>query len=527
MMTSKTKIAHVGGGYWGKNIIRNLAEMSVLSHICDANPDVLQNYRKQYPDVAATERFDAVLADTSVEAVSIATPGATHYALVKDALTAGKDVFVEKPLALHPDEGRELADLAAKHQRILMVGHILRYHPAVKKIKSLIDGGALGNVRYCYSNRLNLGKVRSEENILWSFAPHDISMLNFLMNGPPDEVRASGEIILQPGIHDVTLTVLKWHNGAMAHIYVSWLHPFKEHRFVVVGDRAMLVFDDTQQAEKLVLYDRGFDIIRGEAVKREEDGKSVDFAHEEPLRKELEHFVHCVQTREQPITDAQEAIAVLGVLHRAQATLETPTSSNANSDEAYYVHPTAVVDAGAEIGKGTKIWHFSHVMSGAKLGERCSLGQNVFVANNVVIGDNVKIQNNVSVYEGVVLEDDTFCGPSMVFTNVKNPRSSIPRNTADDYLKTVVRRGATLGANCTIVCGNTIGRNAFVAAGAVVKDDVPPNALMTGVPAKQKGWMCDCGFRLIEHGKVLTCRECGSKYKVNSERLLEKVKVDG
>ena len=525
-MNPKMKVAHVGGGYWGKNIIRNLAEMNALHSICDSSSTTLKKYSDQYPDVACRENFQDVLNDASVPAVSIATPAAMHYPMVKEALLAGKDVYVEKPLALHPREGRELAELADKQNKILMVGHILLYHPAILKIKELMDHGDLGKVGYCYSNRLNLGKVRSEENILWSFAPHDISMLNFLLGGPPDEVKASGEIILQPGIHDVTLTVLKWYHGAMAHIYVSWLHPFKEHRFVVVGDKAMLVFDDTKQSGKLVLYDRGFDIIKGEPVKRDQDGVPVDFPQDEPLRSELQHFLDCVVSRQQPKTNAQEGVAVLDVLNRAQSALEKredrqPTTIG-EKKKAFYVHPTAVVDAGAQIGKGSKIWHFSHIMGTAKLGERCSLGQNVFVASHVEIGNNVKIQNNVSVYEGVVLEDDTFCGPSMVFTNVKNPRSAIPRNTADDYLKTYVKQGATLGANCTIVCGNTIGKNAFVAAGAVVKDDVKPNALVAGVPARQIGWMCDCGFRLKGSDDKLHCPECGSTYGVNAKNELTK-----
>lgn len=516
-------IAHIGAGYWGKNIIRNLADMQVLRLICDSNHEMTQKFSQQYPHISTTRNYHEILSDKTIGAVSIATPAATHYPMVKEALLSGKDVFVEKPLALHPREGQELADLARKQKKILMVGHILRYHPAVLKIKELIDAGTLGRVGYCYSNRLNLGKVRSEENILWSFAPHDISMLNFLMGGPPDEVNASGEIILQPGIHDVTLTVMKWHHGAMAHIYVSWLHPFKEHRFVVVGDRAMLVFDDTRKTDKLVLYDRGFDIIKGEPVKREQDGQPVEFPAREPLRVELEHFVECVTSRQQPKTDADEGIAVLDVLNRAQAALEKRerVAQNVPAQKDYFVHDTAVVDAGATLGKGTKIWHFSHVMGKAVIGERCSLGQNVFVANNVRIGNNVKIQNNVSVYEGVILEDDVFCGPSMVFTNVKNPRSAVPRNTADDYLQTLVKRGASLGANCTIVCGNTIGENAFVAAGAVVKDDVKPHALVAGVPAKQIGWMCDCGLRLRPKGEDYVCPECGSTYKVEKEALLK------
>jgi UDP-2-acetamido-3-amino-2,3-dideoxy-glucuronate N-acetyltransferase len=384
----------------------------------------------------------------------------------------------------------------------------------------MIDEGVIGKVGYFYSNRLNLGKVRREENILWSFAPHDISVMNYLMNGPPDEVSASGEVILQPDIHDVTLTVLKWRHGAMGHIYVSWLHPFKEHRFVVVGDKAMLVFDDTRPDNKLMLYECGIDFIKGEPVKRTGAATAVDYEDQEPLRNELQHFVSCILSRQTPLTDAREGIAVLDVLHRAQEALEKSQIELSRPQTTdYSAHPTAVIDAGAEIGAQTRIWHFSHVMSGAVIGPACSIGQNVFIASKVVVGRNVKIQNNVSLYEGVILDDDVFCGPSMVFTNVKNPRSAFPRNSAKDYLRTHVKKGATLGANCTIVCGTTIGENAFVAAGAVVKDDILPHALVAGVPAKQIGWMCQCGVRLQKSKQGLDCPECRRRYRLDDGGL--------
>lgn len=183
----------------------------------------------------------------------------------------------------------------------------------------------------------------------------------------------------------------------------------------------------------------------------------------------------------------------------------------------YFAHPSAIIDEGAKIGKGTKIWHFSHVMPGAEIGERCSLGQNVYVANGVKIGDNVKIQNNVSVYEGVVLENDVFCGPSMVFTNVRTPRSAYPRNTSDDYHRTLVKRGASIGANATVVCGVTIGEWAFIAAGAVVTKDVPPYALVAGVPGRQIGWACECGITLRFAEERATCAECGKEYVKRSD----------
>jgi UDP-2-acetamido-3-amino-2,3-dideoxy-glucuronate N-acetyltransferase len=181
-----------------------------------------------------------------------------------------------------------------------------------------------------------------------------------------------------------------------------------------------------------------------------------------------------------------------------------------------FIHPSAIVDEGAQLGPGCRVWHFAHVCAGARIGSGCSFGQNVYVGNDVVIGDNVKVQNNVSIYDGVRLEDDVFCGPSMVFTNVYNPRSAINRKA--EYRPTLVRRGATLGANCTIVCGVTIGEHAFIGAGAVVNRDVPAHALMLGVPARRRGWMCSCGVQLRGHGRV-TC-SCGAVYEVESDRCV-------
>ncbi|MCS7254755.1 MAG: N-acetyltransferase [Armatimonadetes bacterium] len=193
---------------------------------------------------------------------------------------------------------------------------------------------------------------------------------------------------------------------------------------------------------------------------------------------------------------------------------------NPDKKGGYFVHPTATVDPGAEIGEGTKIWHYTHVMSGAKIGRNCILGQNVFIGRNVRIGNNVKIQNNVSVYEGVELEDYVFCGPSMVFTNVINPRSEIERK--NEFRQTIVKRGATLGANCTIICGVTIGQYAFVGAGAVVTKDVPDYALVIGVPARIVGWVCECGEKLRFADRKAVCQSCGKRYQQLNENRVEK-----
>lgn len=524
--TSPPRLAVFGAGHWGKNLIRNFAQLQALDLICEANPELLRSRASQYPGVRMTTRIEEALNDNQVEAVVIATPAAMHYKHAKQALLHNKHVFVEKPLALHYAEGRELVELAQQQGLILQVGHILEYHPAITILKELVNSGELGRIWYIYSHRLNLGKVRQEENILWSFAPHDISIILRLLGQEPEQVSAFGESYLQSKIADVTVTNLSFADGVKAHIFVSWLHPYKEQKLVVIGDKKMAVFDDTVREGKLKLYDKGIEWRSGLPVPRQTAETTLMLEEQEPMSLECQHFLECIRTGRQPLTDGASALRVLKVLEGAQRSLEragTPvslaeidanpaTAPAADPSPAPFVHPTAVVDEGAQIGAGTRIWHFSHVMPTARIGKRCNLGQNVYVDNNTVIGNGVKIQNNVSVYNGVILEDNVFCGPSMVFTNVINPRSEVERK--HEFKPTQVKRGATIGANATIVCGITIGEYAFIGAGAVVTRNVPAYALMTGVPAHRVGWICQCGVKLdFGEGGEAVCEGCGRRYE--------------
>ncbi|MBW2109774.1 MAG: Gfo/Idh/MocA family oxidoreductase, partial [Deltaproteobacteria bacterium] len=478
------RVACIGAGYWGKNLIRNFDRLGALDMICDTSDAVRKAFEKQYPGKRFCGSFSEVLSTAEIDAVVIAAPAEKHYTLAREALLASKHVFVEKPLALRIEEGRELVALAEARKKTLMVGHILEYHPAVLKLKDLVGSGELGKIHYIYSNRLNLGKVRTEENILWSFAPHDISVLLLLLGEMPKAVTALGGCYLHHDIADVTISTLSFPNGVKAHIFVSWLHPYKEQRLVVVGDRKMAVFDDTQKDRMLRVYDEGIEWVNRMPVPRKKDPVTIPVEQAEPLRCECAHFLEAVKTGQTPRTDGASALRVLEILKACEESLArggAPVELRPPGTAVeYFVHPTACIDPGASIGRHTKIWHFSHIMEGAVLGERCNIGQNVVVGAGVEIGNGVKIQNNVSVYEGVTLEDDVFCGPSMVFTNVYNPRSHIPRR--HEMRATRVKQGATLGANATIVCGNTIGRYAFVGAGTVVTSDVPDYALFVGNP---------------------------------------------
>jgi len=514
-------IGMIGAGYWGKNILRNLHELGVLHTICDTDQTLLRNLSGEYSQAAVTASVADVLGNDAVRAVAIAAPAHTHYELVSGALQAGKDVFVEKPLALTFSQGEDLVRQAETMNRILMVGHILRYHPAVLRLKALIAEGVLGKIHYIYSNRLNIGKLRTEENILWSFAPHDISVILGLMDEEPRRVAAFGADYINHGIYDVTLTMLEFGNDVKAHIFVSWLHPFKEQKLIVVGSKAMAVFDDVSQ-ETLVVYPHTITWKEGKIpIAEKADYYPVEVERKEPLREELSHFVACVRERTRPKTDGYEGLRVLAVLEEAERSLRDgrkAVSVAVPRAHEYFVHETAVVDDESSIGSGSRIWHFTHVLKNCAVGKNCIIGQNVMIGPDVTIGDGCKIQNNVSLFKGVTLEDEVFCGPSCVFTNVYTPRAFIERKK--EFRRTLVKRGATIGANATIICGNTIGRYAMVGAGSVVTADVPDHALVMGVPGRQMGWVCKCGVTLhFENGRA-QCEYCNSTYTIKGDRLL-------
>jgi UDP-2-acetamido-3-amino-2,3-dideoxy-glucuronate N-acetyltransferase len=503
-------------------LVRNLSDLGALSWVCESDVGTRRDLAERYPKLRFTDSVEEVLTARGVEGVAIAAPAESHGRLVRQALLAGKDVFVEKPLSLSVREGEELVELASGRSRILMVGHLLWYHPAILKLRDLIEAGELGRIQYIYSNRLNLGKIRREENILWSFAPHDISVILGLIGEMPDSVQAQGGNYLHEQIADVTVSLLSFPSGVRAHIFVSWLHPFKEQKLVVVGDRKMAVFDDVEKKDKLLLYPHSIDWRNHLPVLNRADAQSVAFDTTEPLLAECRHFLECIENRTGPRTDGREGLRVLRVLEQCQEALRATARQAVGSAQVarpYFAHESAFIDNGVEIGDGTTIWHVSHVLKGSRIGKDCRIGQNVVIGPHVTIGDGVKIQNNVSVYEGVTLEDHVFCGPSMVFTNVFNPRSEIRR--MDELRPTLVRHGATFGANCTILCGVTVGTYALVGAGAVVLKDVPDFALVVGNPGRIVGWVCVCGHRIgfPDEGSMGSCTACPRSYRRTGQRV--------
>jgi len=311
----------VGCGYWGKNLVRVFGQLRALGMICDADAARLARFQADYPEARASRDYQQALDDPQVQAIVLATPAETHATLGRQALEAGKDLFIEKPLALDYQEGEELVKLAERQRAILMVGHLLEYHPAIVELKELIGRGELGKLNYIYSNRLNLGKVRREENILWSFAPHDIAVLLRLVGAMPLEVSASGAAYLQPDIADVTVTHLRFPQNIRAHIFVSWLHPYKEQKLVVVGDRKMAVFDDVLREGKLKIYDKRIEWVDEQPRPKQVAETTLYLPTNEPLKLECQHFLSCIEERRPPLTDGASGLRVLKVLETAQRSL--------------------------------------------------------------------------------------------------------------------------------------------------------------------------------------------------------------
>ena len=528
-------LALLGIGAWGKNLARCFDALDALTAVVDPGspPSARAELQARHPRAAFRASVADVLTDPAITRVAIATPAATHFELAETALQHGKHVFVEKPLCLRPEEAERLVQLANERDLTLMVGHLLQYHPCIAALRELVEQGALGRILTITSSRLSLGKFRKEENALWSFAPHDVSViLSLLGDHLPTSVRCMGGSYLTHDVADSTLTFLRFANSVMAQIHVSWLSPFKEQKLTVVGTEAMAVFDDTKPwPEKLLLFrDYLGSNAEREATPLHPAAQPVLVAEAEPLAVECAHFLEACAGRTAVRTDGAEAVRVLTVLDMAQRSLSgdgeavRPVAPKPQR-EAAFVHPAAVVEPGAEIGAGSHVWQHAHVMSGARVGQRCVLGKNVSVAGGAIIGDDVRIQNNVSVYAGVVLEDFVFLGPSCVLTNVRYPRAEVSRRKL--FESTLLRRGATVGANATIVCGVTLGRYCFVAAGAVVTRDVPDYALVMGNPARQHGYVSRHGHKLEpDSSGLMTCPAFGLRYREVEPGVLRCLDLD-
>lgn len=324
------RIGQIGVGNWGKNLLRNFDNLTgckVVS-VCDSSPEVLERIATDYPEQERTTNPEEIINHPEIDGVVVATPPVSHYDLASRSILAGKEVFVEKPMVLNKKDGERLVKLAEENDRILMVGHLMEYHPAVLKLKEYIDHGDLGKIYYIYSNRINLGQVRKEENALWSFAPHDISVALFLLGEEPISVTAVGRSYLRPGIEDVAFAILNFKDNAMAHMHVSWLDPHKIRKLTVVGSKKMAVFDDMDSSEPIRIFDKGVDLD----LSYESYGDSLTLRWgdiliprikiTEPLRIECQHFIDCVRDHKQPLSDGKDGLRVVQVLEAAQESMK-------------------------------------------------------------------------------------------------------------------------------------------------------------------------------------------------------------
>jgi len=322
------RLGVAGLGYWGPNIARNLAALPgvELAWCCDADAATRERHAPAFPGARFTGDLEELLADPELDAVALATPVPTHAALAERVLDAGKHCFVEKPLAQSVADAERAVAAAQRTGKVLMVGHLLEYHPGVAKLKEIATSGELGEIHYVYSNRLNLGKLRADENALWSLGAHDVSVVLHLVDGEePAHVEARGESYMRPGIEDVVFCFLRFPSGRAAHLHLSWLDPHKERRFTVVGAKRMATFDDMALEQKVTVYDKGFDEEAGsygEYITRSGDIFSPRIGNREPLRLECEHFVDCVRTGAQPVSDGASGLRVVRVLEALQASLD-------------------------------------------------------------------------------------------------------------------------------------------------------------------------------------------------------------
>jgi predicted dehydrogenase len=319
-----TKIGLVGLGYWGPNLARNFGDLAELRWLCDLDPELRELFAPRYSNARFTGEFDDLLNDPDLDAVVIATPAVTHYELAKRALDAGKHVLVEKPPAMNAVEAEDLVSTAEANARVLMPGHLLLYHPAVRTVKALIDAGELGEVFCVYSNRQNLGKIRTDENALWSLGVHDLSVILHLLDEEPTETWAHGSAFLTPGVEDVVFCYLRFPSGKIAHMHLSWLDPHKMRKLTVVGNEKMVVFDDMELERKVTIYEKGPwqpTHTYGEWQTRTGDISSPKIPSDEPLRLECRHFLDLVAGKGDPLRAAQDGLAVVRVLEQLQASL--------------------------------------------------------------------------------------------------------------------------------------------------------------------------------------------------------------
>ncbi len=504
---SMKHVVVVGIARGGEEMARCFYELGALHGVCDPDPSSAAAART--PGAAFTTDLDAALRSPEAAGVALAGPVDRRFETAKAALDAGKHVFSAPPVALERRQVETLRRLADERGCILMVSRSVRRGPGARALKESIEDGRLGELRDVFITHLFPDGPEAH----WGRAGEDVCLLLWLLGETPTEASWKD----WEGGGGGGAAFLRFQSGAAAHVFLCGGAAGEELRLTASGEKATAA----ARGAELTIHPRrpGADDAPAEAP------AALSLPSDEALRAECADFLGRMAGERKDDGD-EEALAAASVLDACRRSAEQGGKPAAvrgalvePEDESYFVHPTAIIDSPVRIGAGSRIWHFAHVLPNTTIGPRCTLGQNTMVGPDVTIGEGCKIQNNVSVYKGVTLEDYVFCGPSMVFTNVLNPRSEISRK--HEFQPTLVKRGATLGANCTIICGHTIGEYAFVGAGAVVTRDAPAYAILLGVPARRVGWMCRCGVKLEFAGGRAVCRACGRRYREAGEERIE------
>ncbi len=313
-------ICVVGGGSWGQNHIKTLFSLKSLAGVVDSDNSVIDSVKKAYPTCKVFLNIDDALS-MNFDGYIIATGPSSHHALAKKIISRKKDLLIEKPMTLKTSDAKELCDLAEKNKVKLMVGHLLLFHPAFNKMKEMCNKGYIGDIQYMYSNRLNFGTIRSTENVFWSFAPHDISLFQYFAEDNPKDISSAGVDILQPGIHDSTITTIKYENGIMGHIYVSWIHPFKEHRFVIIGSKGMFYFEDSKKEKPLLFFSKNINFDGQVPVAEDKSSTEIEYDFQFPLTKQLKYFIACIGGKNVNVASGQSGLEVINILEKASSCL--------------------------------------------------------------------------------------------------------------------------------------------------------------------------------------------------------------
>jgi len=479
-------IAIIGCGYWGSNLIRVFAqsEQINLHTCCDLDESKLKKVKMIYPYINITSNYQEVITNPEIHAVIIATPVFSHYKLAKLALLANKHVLVEKPLTYTCKESQELIELANQKNKILMVDHTFEYEPAIRKIKKIIESKELGEIYYINANWLNLGKLQPDVNVVFDLATHIFSIINYITGKEPLNIKATGETYISNNkLEEMANLIIKYPNKIIANINVSWLEPYKVRKLTLVSSKKMLVFDLLNPQEQLKIFDKGVDVnhLENTISYRSGDVYSPNIEPIEPLKEMANHFISCIKENKKPLTSGENGLIVVKLLEAAAQSLKNKgieiklNEKNSNislGNNSRIFQPTLTNLYGCEIGDNTKIGAFVEIQKNAKIGNNCKISSHSFIC------------------EGVTIEDDVFIGHGVRFINDKYPRATSGGilQTEEDWkvIPTIVKKGASIGTNATILCGITIGENALVGAGSVVTRDVPPNSVVYGNPAKIK-----------------------------------------